>query len=227
MHIGILEDDASQLALLQLWLQAGQHTYSGYETRAKFVAALESAHFDLLIVDWMLPDGSGADVLHHVRHTMASGLPIVILTSRDDEATVVRALHAGADDYVVKPAKPMELLARLEAVSRRSRQSSPKVFRMGGFEFDMLGHKLAVQGQVQVTTQKEFALAAYFFQNEGKLFSREHLLHKVWGIQADVDTRTVDTHVSRLRKKLQLDGSGGYKLSPVYGYGYRFDRVNA
>ena len=227
MHIGILEDDTSQLALLQLWLQSGQHTFASYQTRADFITGLSNAHFDLLIVDWMLPDGNGADVLKHVRSTLSSNVPIVILTARDDEATVVTALHAGADDFVVKPAKPMELLARLEAVSRRSRMGNPKVFRVGEFEFDMQGHKLAVSGQPQITTQKEFALAAYFFQNEGKLFSREHLLHKVWGIQADVDTRTVDTHVSRLRKKLQLDGSGGFKLSPVYGYGYRFDRVSA
>lgn len=226
MYIGVLEDDASQLELLELWLQSGQHTCAGFQTRADFLSNLKLTRYDLLVVDWMLPDGNGADVLRFVRGHMSSSIPIIILTSRDDEATVVTALRAGADDYVTKPAKPMEFLARIEAVARRSRQAYPTTLRMGDFEFDMQGHKISIKGIQQIVTQKEFALAAYFFQNEGKLFSREHLLYKIWGISADVDTRTVDTHVSRLRKKLLLDGTGAFKLSPVYGFGYRFDRMD-
>jgi DNA-binding response OmpR family regulator len=150
----------------------------------------------------------------------------VVVTAHEDEENVITALSAGADDYVVKPPKLTELLARLTAVTRRAKPSGLSVLRMGAYEADMQRHTLSIDNQPVVMTQKEFDLSVYILQNPGKLLSRDHLLNKVWGFNADVDTRTVDTHVSRLRKKLQLDGSKGWKLVPIYGYGYRFDRVD-
>jgi DNA-binding response OmpR family regulator len=91
---------------------------------------------------------------------------------------------------------------------------------------DVQRHRLAIDGSPVTLTQKEFDLSVYFFQNPGKLLSRDHLLNRIWGINAELDTRTVDTHVSRLRKKLMLDGAKGWKLVPVYGYGYRLDRID-
>lgn len=227
MHIGVLEDDSAQRQLLELWLSSGQHTSRGYETAGDYLKALESERFDLLMVDWMLPDGSGADVLQWIRQNLPQDVPVVVVTSRDDEQTVVAALRAGADDYVVKPPKPMELLARLEAVARRTRQNGLPTLKMGAVEIDVQSHRLSIQGKPITLTQKEFDLSVYLFQTPGKLLSRDHLLNKIWGIHADVDTRTVDTHISRLRKKLFLDGSLGWKLVPVYGYGYRLDKVAA
>jgi DNA-binding response OmpR family regulator len=128
---------------------------------------------------------------------------------------------------VVKPPQPAALLARIGAVGRRVRQGGLPVLRMGAYEVDVQRHRVTVQGEPITLTQKEFDLTAYLFQSPGKLLSRDHLLNKVWGFNADVDTRTVDTHVSRLRKKLTLDGSLGWRMVPVYGYGYRFDRVEA
>jgi DNA-binding response OmpR family regulator len=100
------------------------------------------------------------------------------------------------------------------------------VLRMGSYEIDVQRHRLALHGESVALTQKEFDLAVYLFQNPGKLMSRDHLLNKVWGLNTEVDTRTVDTHISRLRKKLMLDGRNGWRMAPVYGYGYRFDRVD-
>lgn len=226
MHIGILEDDQQQLDLLKLWLEAGQHTSQGSINAKDFYASFEKNQYEALIVDWMLPDSTGADVIKWVRSTQGWALPIVVVTARDDEATVVSALRSGADDYLVKPPKPMELLARIEAVARRSKSThAPKALKLGVYEIDLSAHQLTFQGKVISLTQKEFDLATYFFQNPGKLLSRDHLLNKVWGLSADVDTRTVDTHVSRLRKKLVLDGSNGWQMSPIYGFGYRFDRT--
>ena len=227
MHIGIAEDDPDQLALLQLWLHGQQHSTHGCGTAGEFIEALKKERFDLLLIDWMLPDGTGADVLNWVRGNLGWDIPALVVTARDDEETVVIALQAGADDYVVKPPKALELLARVAALARRSRPGGLPVLRLGAFEIDIQRQRLAVDGEPVTMTQKEFDLATYLFQNPGKLLSRDHLLNKIWGINADVDTRTVDTHVSRLRKKLTLDGSKGWKLVPVYGVGYRFERVEA
>jgi DNA-binding response OmpR family regulator len=121
----------------------------------------------------------------------------------------------------------MELLARLENVARRVKPGGLPVLRLGSFEVDVARHRLTLDGAAITLTQKEFDLSVYLFQNPGKLLSRDHLLNKIWGLNTEVDTRTVDTHISRLRKKLLLDGSKGWKLTPIYGYGYRFDRVDA
>lgn len=226
MHIGVLEDDQDQQALIQLWLHAAQHSSSSFGTVAAMLDGLKTQHFDALLLDWMLPDGSGADVLTWVRKNMGWGQAVVVLTALDDEATVVKALQAGADDFVVKPPKQHELIARVAAATRRASPGGLPVLRLGAFEIDIPRHMLSMDGVPVTLTQKEFDLAVYLFQNPAKLLSRDHLLNKVWGLNADVDTRTVDTHVSRLRKKLQLDGGQGWKMSPVYGYGYRLDRID-
>jgi DNA-binding response OmpR family regulator len=226
MHIAILEDDSEQRDLLELWLSSGQHSSRGFGLAADFIEGAKKERFDLLLIDWMLPDGTGADVLQWVRQNLGWDIPIVVVTARDDETTVVSALKMGADDYVVKPPKPMELLARLENVARRVKPGGLPVLRLGSFEVDVTRHRLTLDGTAITLTQKEFDLSVYLFQNPGKLLSRDHLLNKIWGLNTDVDTRTVDTHISRLRKKLRLDGSKGWKLTPIYGYGYRFDRVD-
>ena len=227
MHIALLEDDADQRALLELWVGSGQHTSHGFGMAAEFIEGAKKERFDLLLIDWMLPDGTGADVLQWVRQNLGWDIPVVVVTARDDEDTVVSALKMGADDYVVKPPKPMELLARLENVARRVKPGGLPVLRLGLFEVDVARHRLTLDGNAITLTQKEFDLSVYLFQNPGKLLSRDHLLNKIWGLNTEVDTRTVDTHVSRLRKKLLLDGSKGWKLTPIYGYGYRFDRIDA
>ncbi len=226
MHIGIVEDDPDQLGLVSLWLEAAQHSVRGFGTAADYLDALKKEHFDLLLMDWMLPDGTGADLLPWVRGNLGWDLPVLVVTAREDEETVVQALQAGADDYVVKPLKQLELLARVAALGRRVRSGGMPVLRLGAFEIDITRQRLTLDDEPVTMTQKEFDLSAYLFQNPGKLLSRDHLLNKIWGINVDVDTRTVDTHVSRLRKKLSLDGSKGWKLAPVYGVGYRFERVD-
>lgn len=224
MHIGIAEDDPDQQDLLRLWLEGAQHSVAAYGTVAQYIEALKRERFDMLLIDWMLPDGTGADLLQWARGNLGWETPILVLTARDDEETVVEALQAGADDYVLKPPKPAELLARVAALGRRVRANALPVLRLGAFEIDIQRQRLSIDGDPVVLTQKEFDLSAYLFQNPGKLLSRDHLLNKIWGLNAEVDTRTVDTHVSRLRKKLGLDGSKGWKLVPVYGVGYRFER---
>lgn len=225
MHIGVLEDDPVQAELIVALVEDGGHGCRRFATRAELLEALPRESFDLLLIDWVLPDGTGADVLQWIRSNLGWQLPAIVVTAQEEESVVVAALQAGADDYIVKPPKPMELLARIAAASRRARPNSLGVLRLGEFELDIERQRLLAAGEAVTLTQKEFDLAVVLFQSPGKLLSRDHLLDKVWGISADVDARTVDTHVSRLRKKLQLDGSRGWKLVPIYGFGYRFDRL--
>lgn len=227
MHIAVLEDDPDQRDLLELWLSSGAHTSQGFGLTVDFVEGAKKERFDLLLIDWMLPDGTGGEVLQWVRENLGWDVPVVVVTARDDEATVVAALKMGADDYLVKPLKNLELLARLDNVARRVKPGGLPVLRLGAYEVDVQRHRLAFDGVAVALTQKEFDLSVYLFQNPGKLLSRDHLLNKIWGINTEVDTRTVDTHISRLRKKLMLDGNKGWKLTPIYGYGYRFDRVDS
>jgi two-component system, OmpR family, response regulator RegX3 len=227
MHIGILEDDPVQRELLTLLVEQGEHTCRSFETAGSFLEGLKQESFDLALVDWTLPDGNGGEVLRWIRQNIGWQMPTIVVTAREEEEVVVVALEAGADDYIVKPAKPLELLARIGAASRRARPGTLPILRVGDYELDITRQRLSIGGATLDLTQKEFDLSVCLFQNLGKLLSRDFLLDKVWGISADVDARTVDTHVSRLRRKLSLDGSRGWKLVSIYGFGYRFERVDA
>ena len=226
MHIGILEDDPVQRELLVMLVERATHTCMSFQTVASFIEALKLQSFDLVLVDWLLPDGDGGDVLRWIRNNIGWQLPSIVITAREDESGVVAALDAGADDYIVKPAKPLELFARITAASRRAAPGNLPILRAGDYEIDIARQRVAVAGIAVDLTQKEFDLSVCLFQNLGKLLSRDYLLNKVWGVSVDVDVRTVDTHVSRLRRKLFLDGSRGWKLVGIYGFGYRFERVD-
>ncbi|GAB7538505.1 response regulator transcription factor [Burkholderia sp. 22PA0099] len=227
MLTAVLEDDADQRDLIMLWLEHGGHRAQGFATGAAFTEALKNDRYQLLVIDWMLPDTTGDAMIQWVRDNLGWNVPVIVLTARDDEQTVLTALRAGADDYLVKPARSAEMLARIAAVARRYGLGGKAPLTLGAYEIDIQRVRISVNGTAVDLTQKEFDLAVYMFQSPGQLLSRDHLLNRVWGVHADVDTRTVDTHVSRLRKKLQLDGSNGWKVIPIYGYGYRCVRLDA
>ena len=227
MHILLVDDNDQQRDMIGLWLTSGGHTFDASATQAAFLERLAQTRGDLLLIDWTLPDGSGAEILQWVRSNMGWDTPAMVLTANEEEETVVEALRAGADDYVTKKVKPKELLARIAAVTRRITPVALTVTRLDVYEADTVQQRLSVNQETVPLTQKEFDLAIYLLQNPDKLLSRDHLLNSVWGLNTDVDTRTVDTHVSRLRKKLMLDGTHGWRLAPIYGYGYRLQRADA
>jgi two-component system response regulator RegX3 len=225
MQVAIVEDDAFQRQFLTMLVETGGHRAHAFEGGGEMLAAMEAQSFDLLLLDWMMPEVSGEQVLAGVRERFGLNMPVMVVTARDAESDVVHALRLGADDFIVKPPKALELLARMDALTRRVRNGRAMAIRIGPYEIDPERRSVSIDGRLIALTQKEFDLAVYLFQNVGRLLSRIKLLEEVWGVEADLDTRTVDTHVSRVRRKLLLDESTGWKLLPVYGFGYRLDQI--
>ena len=156
-------------------------------------------------------------------------MPVIFITSRDTEADIVGALAAGADDYMIKPLRRSEMLARCAAVVRRigSKSSEEKPFEMGDFRIDYANRIIYIADKPVELTDKEYELSVFLFRNIGRLLSRGHISESVWGRTSDVQSRTVDTHVSRIRKKLDFGVKRGVRLTPIYNFGYRLERVGA
>ena len=225
MRIAVLEDNLIQIELYKLWLSTAQHQFQIYTMVADLLAALKTEKFDLLLIDMSLPDGSGDKVLTWVRENLGWSLSIIVVTARDAESDAVSALRLGADDYVVKPPKYFELIARIEALGRRNRSARQQVLKLGVYEIHQENRQILAAGKPVELTQKEYEVACYLFQNPGRLLSRVHLLEVIWGLQAEIDTRTVDTHISRLRRKLHIYPENGWEIISIYGYGYRIEMV--
>jgi len=229
ISIGILEDDRDQSDLLELWLGEAGYDVRSCGDGSDFIRTVQSRGFDLMILDWLVPKMDGLEVLEWVRLNIREQVPVVFLTTRGEEEQIVAALEAGADDYVTKPARRDELLARVTAVARRSglTRKQPDTLTAGEFELDRKLSQVVKNGQVIVLTGREFELAWYLFTNLSKILSRDYLLKHIWNISSAVNTRTVDTHVSRLRSKLGLRPENGWKLSSVYHYGYRLEQLDS
>jgi len=230
VKIGLLEDDPYMAELARLWLTDAGYEVVVFTTGEALIAAIPEGGFDLLIIDWILPDMQGDAVLSWVREYLDWLIPILFVTQKDREEDVVYVLELGADDYISKPVSQPILLARVKALLRRSQQC--KKLRCGNVEcppykIDMSHHRISNEGVVVDLTQKEYELAAFLFKNIGRVVSRGEILESVWGLSSDVNTRTVDTHVSRLRNKLGFSSASGVKLSAVYQHGYRLEYVEA
>jgi DNA-binding response OmpR family regulator len=225
MRIAYLEDDPDQAALIRAWLEAGGHVCHHFNRGHELQRSLASQSYDLFLLDWELPDTSGVDVLKDIR-ARAPRAPVIFTTARNRDEDVVRVLQAGADDYIAKPVRRGELLARIEAVARRlhAPESAAEVLEHPPFRVDRGARTVTRGGERLVLTDKEFALAEFLFMNAGRVVSRQHLLEAVWGLGAKANTRTVDTHVSRLRSKLGLGGAAGWQIIAVHQFGYRLER---
>jgi two-component system, OmpR family, response regulator RegX3 len=227
LRIAFLDDDADQTDRIRALLQgAGHHVYVFNRGRA-LLGQLRCDTYDLIVLDWEVPDVSGYEVLRTIRTQLEMRTPVLFLTHRDSEADVVQALEAGADDFLIKPPRERELLARVHAIGRRVRAPTPPLESLDHppFRVDLELHRIERGGVALELTRREFEVALLLFRNIGKVLSRGFIMDAVWGRGDTTTTRTVDMHVSRVRKVLGLSASIGLRLTAIYGYGYRLEHT--
>ncbi len=227
MRIAIIEDDPAQGEQLLMWLkQAGHHGHV-FAAATPFLQNFRRESYDLMVLDWNLPDLTGPEILAQVREHNTT-TPVLFVTSRDSEQDIVTALQNGADDYMIKPVRREETLARIHALLRRSqpRTDDAELLDCAPYSVDLRRRAISRHGEDISLTEKEFDLALFLFRHQDQLLSRGHILESVWGISAELNTRTVDTHISNLRRKLALGPANGWRLSSIYQYGYRLEAMN-
>jgi len=227
VRIALVEDDPVMVELLSLWLEEAGHHCTSYQGGLEFIREAKNESYDVVLLDWLMPNISGEEVLTRLKQQAEWDTPIVFVTSRDSEEDMVRMLNQGADDYIVKPVHQPVLLARVNAVARRAHKVSPQdVIDIQEFRIDQNARVITRQGEPIKLTEKEFKLVTFIFQNVGRLLSRNHILSSVWGYDSNLNTRTVDTHMSRIRKKLELFPENGWRLTSIYHQGYRLEQIN-
>ena len=220
----VVEDEPDIRDLLAFHLERGGYQVTRAATGPEALRQLRAAPPDLVIVDLMLPEMDGLEVCRRLRAEPATAaLPVIMLTAKGDEVDRVVGLELGADDYVVKPFSPKEVLARVRAVLRRAREPlSGAPLAVGGITLDGATHQATVSGHPLSLTPKEFDLLRALLEARGRVLSREFLLDRVWGYAraGEIESRTVDVHVRRLRAKL---GPEGERILTVKNVGYRLD----
>ena len=220
----VVDDEPTIAEVLSRYLQHG-----GYEVRAVAdgpTALVEAAHQrpDLVLLDLMLPGMDGLEVMRRLRDRDPRPLAIILLTARGEESDRVVGLRLGADDYVVKPFAPAELMARVDAVLRRvdTTPESGPTLRFDGLTIDPASRRALVAEREVALTQREFDLLLFFARRPGQAFTRSQLMDSVWRYSFYTDTSTVTVHVRRLRAKIEADPSRPRFLETVWGVGYRF-----
>jgi two-component system phosphate regulon response regulator PhoB len=223
----IVEDEAPIREMIAFHLsRAGYETLEAADCRAAR-ELLADERPDLALVDWMLPDMSGLELTRTLKRDQNNeDLAIIMLTARADEYDKVAGLEGGADDYVTKPFSPRELLARIQAVLRRSSAGESEVISAGILELDTAGHRVSANGNEIRLGPTEYRLLKFLITHPDRVYSRTQLLDRVWGANVYVEERTVDVHVRRLRKALALAGADDY-IQTVRGAGYRFSTRSA
>lgn len=227
MRIAVLEDDPAQSEMLQQWLQDGGHDVYPFNSGLALLQDLSRESYDMLILDWNLPDISGDEILRSLRQD-DHRVPVLFVTSRDQQSDIVAALKDGADDYMIKPVRQAEMMARVDALLRRA-QAHAQVDEnlvFAPYVIDAGNRKVTIGEEHVELTHKEFDLTMFLFRNAGRLLSRGHILENVWGTRPDLHTRTVDTHVSRIRNKLTINPDNGWRLTAVYQHGYRLEKLS-
>jgi two-component system phosphate regulon response regulator PhoB len=221
-RILVVEDETDLAELVAFNLRGAGHDVTVAHDGNTALAEIQRSQPDLLVLDVMLPDVSGLEVCRRLRRNPQTvRLPVIMLTARTDEVDRVVGFEVGADDYVPKPFSPRELVLRVEAILRRTIPAvevGPQVIALGDLVIDVPAHRVEVEGEEILLTALEFRLLLDLASRAGRVQSRDALLERVWGYSPDVETRTVDTHVKRLREKL---GAGAAHIETVRGVGYR------
>jgi two-component system phosphate regulon response regulator PhoB len=228
-HILIVEDERPIREMIAFGLKRAGFEVREAEDSRSARSALADRRPDLILVDWMLPDTSGLELTRSLkRERETRDLPIIMLTARAAEADKVAGLDGGADDYLTKPFSPRELLARVNALLRRTvGQDESEAVNQGDLMLDRAGHRVSAAGRPVALGPTEYRLLEFFMLHPDRVYSREQLLDRVWGGNVYVEERTIDVHIRRLRKALESYACDQY-VQTVRGAGYRFSaRVEA
>ena len=221
----IADDNKDIVDILKIYAQKeGYETVCAYDGEQALKMQKEYNPV-LILLDVMMPKINGYDVCRQIRQT--SNVPIIMVTAKSEEADRILGLDIGADDYVVKPFSPREVMTRIKAVLRRvsdeANDERNKRIEVAGLTIDMNSYEAYVNGKPVVLTKKEIEILWLFATNPGKVYTRDHLLENIWGYEYFGDTRTVDTHIKRIRTKLNLDETVGFDIKTVWGVGYKFE----
>ena len=218
----VVDDEPIVLDVVTRYLERDGHHVLTAESGDEARATIQREGPDLVLLDVMLPGATdGLALCRWIRS--ASDLPVILVTARGDEADRIVGLELGADDYVTKPFSPRELASRVKTVLRRSRRCAPPQTSVcvGPLVLDAAKHEASVDGRAVELTAREFELLWFLASNSNRVFSRDQLMHRVWGYSSALDTGTVTVHVRRLREKLEDDASEPRLLETVWGLGYR------
>ena len=215
----VVDDDPALAEMLTIVLRTEGFEPLVCSSGDRALAAFREFRPDVVLLDLMLPGKDGIDVCKEIRAD--SGVPIVMLTAKSDTVDVVVGLESGADDYVVKPFKPKELVARIRARMRRSEDPTPETLQIGDLSIDVAGHSVRRNGQAISLTPLEFDLLVALARKPWQVFTREVLLEQVWGYRHAADTRLVNVHVQRLRSKVENDPERPEIVVTVRGVGYK------
>ncbi|MBS1967784.1 MAG: response regulator transcription factor [Chloroflexi bacterium SZAS-1] len=222
-RILVADDDPSIATLIQVTLKDPRYEIVAVKNGLEALKVFEGGKFDVVILDVMMPYVDGFEACQRIRER--SDVPIVILTSRDGTDDVVHGFELGADDYIIKPFKTAELIARVESILRRvegyKHRAAPPIVRVGELEIDEPRHRVSVRGQGVNLTPMEFELLYFLAANYGQVFDRETLFREVWGYDYVGETNLVDVCVRRLREKVEIEASRPHIIVTVRGVGYK------
>ncbi len=220
----LVEDDTALAELLTWHFEREEFDVRRTADGEEALLMAEESAPDIVILDWMIEGLSGIEVCRRLRRKAdTANVPIIMLTARGEESDRVRGLETGADDYVTKPFSPRELVARVGAVLRRVRPAlAGEQLSYGDIEMDIVSHKVRRGGTAVALGPTEFRLLKHFLEHPGRVFSRERLLDSVWGHDSDIEARTVDVHIRRLRKAINAEGRGDI-IRTVRSAGYALD----
>lgn len=221
----IVEDDPDILMALEEFFEMKGYEVATAENGEEASSQMQPDMFDVVLLDVMLPEKSGFDVLRDSQET-GFDAPVLMLTARGEQENVLQGFGLGADDYVVKPFDVEELASRVKAVLGRTQPADKApmdVYRIGEVEINFTTHEARRNGDDVDFTALEFDILRYLIQNRGRTVTRKQLLKDVWGIEQDIITRTIDRHMASVRKKIEPDPSAPTYIETVYGIGYRFE----
>jgi two-component system, OmpR family, phosphate regulon response regulator PhoB len=223
----LVEDEIAIVTMLRYNLEREGFKVFSTGDGDEAVGLVKAHKPDVIVLDWMLPGMSGVDICAELRRQEETKtVPIIMLSARGEESDRIRGLDAGADDYMIKPFSPSELIARIRAVLRRLRPAlSEKVLNFSDLKMDMVGHRVTRSGKDVHLSPTEFGLLRYLMEHPGRVFSREQLLDAVWGHDIYVELRTVDVHVRRLRKGLDPEAKLPELIRTVRSAGYSLEEI--